>query len=388
MSEELNLIIKQAERWLSKLKDASKDPWNCFEEEQRCFLGFINVIVTNHLLTTELENINKKRIKEERVILIQKIIDEATSESGDYDSIKLANTFFSISIERLDTMSKKLVAYIKHSTSRYDNTYDESVEVAKRSFELRDSLKKIVNKSFDFEDPLTEIVITYIYSKFFLSCPASSYHVLFRNTNQIPVDFNFLIECCESILNYVSQKTEKLKTTSQRQKSEKFGILDSPNLKERDITSAKESILGTSCLYFDIDNFKMLNTEYTESNVDKTVLPEYQNLINSVTESNGYAYAEGGDEVVVLLPNANLDMAISFAKALQSLIQKHLFKISNDKLKLTVSIGISYSGKGEDNSKLIKDANTAMRFVKSNQKNNIAIYVDGRPKFLDSELVQ
>jgi len=383
MSEELNLVIKQAERWLSKLKEASIDHWTHFEEEQRCFLGFVNVMVTQHLLTNELKDIHHKRINEERVISIQKVIDEATGINEDFENIELANSFFNPSIEGIDKMAKKLVAYIKHSTNKFDNTYEESVEVSKRSFQLRDSLKKIVNKSFVYDDPLSEIVIIYIYSRFLLTCPPNSYHVLFRNTNQIPVDFHFLIECCESILNYVTQKTEKIKTISIRQKSEKFGILDSPNLKEKDLIAIKDCIFGSSCLYFDIDNFKILNTEYTESNVDKTVLPDYQGLINSAINHNGYAYAEGGDEVVVLLPNTNFEMAISFAKALKSLITKHMFKIGSDKLRLAVSIGISNTNKDEDNTQLIKNANTAMRFVKANQKDNIAVFVDGRPKFLD-----
>ena len=63
-------------------------------------------------------------------------------------------------------------------------------------------------------------------------------------------------------------------------------------------------------LYLDIDRFKTLNTKYTETEVDRTILPAFQRLIRDIVEPHGFAYAEGGDEVVVLLDNCSRAVSV------------------------------------------------------------------------------
>lgn len=89
-----------------------------------------------------------------------------------------------------------------------------------------------------------------------------------------------------------------------RTKHEKFRILDSPQLVLDDVLRSG-GIFGVAVLYADVDHFKPLNTKYTERVIDQTVLPELQRLIAASVEHHGYAYAEGGDEMVIVLPNTS-----------------------------------------------------------------------------------
>jgi diguanylate cyclase (GGDEF)-like protein len=128
----------------------------------------------------------------------------------------------------------------------------------------------------------------------------------------------------------------------QRAKHEKFAILDSPRLVAEDLQNAG-GLFGTAVLYVDIDHFKALNTKHTERVIDRTVLPEFQKLVASCVERRGYAYAEGGDEVVILLPNTSIPIAAAFAEELRHQVEQHRFTIDEDTVRITLSLGVASS---------------------------------------------
>lgn len=90
---------------------------------------------------------------------------------------------------------------------------------------------------------------------------------------------------------------------------EKFGILWGP-AQIQDVLEATRNeawLLGTeTCVAFiDIDDFKAVNTALTETRVDREVLPPLMLLLEALTSSRGYAFRQGGDEYVVVLPNTD-----------------------------------------------------------------------------------
>jgi diguanylate cyclase (GGDEF)-like protein len=96
-------------------------------------------------------------------------------------------------------------------------------------------------------------------------------------------------------------------------------------------------------VFLDIDHFKALNTRHTERVIDRTVLPEFQRLIAAAVQHHGFAYAEGGDEVIILLPNFSETLAATFAEELRQHIAAHAFAIEGDNAGITVSIGVASS---------------------------------------------
>jgi hypothetical protein len=126
----------------------------------------------------------------------------------------------------------------------------------------------------------------------------------------------------------------------ERPKDQKFAILDAPKLLERDLPESL-GLLGAALIYIDTDRFKQLNSKFTERMVDRTILPQFQRLIADATAGHGYAYAEGGDEVVVLLPNFSPAMAVAFAGDLLQRIRSTLFIVGTSSENLTVSAGLA-----------------------------------------------
>ena len=160
--------------------------------------------------------------------------------------------------------------------------------------------------------------------------------------------------------------------TALRSKSEKFGILDSPKLLAADL-QAEPGPLGTTCVYMDIDDFKPLNTRFSERVVDRDLLPEFQRLVAATVVSNGFAYAEGGDEVTMLLPNGTAAMGVALVEGLRECLAMRNFKIGEDVVDLRVSAGVSHAGVGTNRTQLPERANAAMRRAKAEGKNRVCV---------------
>lgn len=160
----------------------------------------------------------------------------------------------------------------------------------------------------------------------------------------------------------------------QRAKHEKFEILDSPRLLRDDLENSG-GVFGASVLYLDIDHFKVLNTEHTERVIDRTVLPGFQKLIAAAVQRHGFAYDEGGDEVVLILPNTSVSLAAAFAEDLRRKIEEHRFEVGSTGVGITVSIGLASSA--SDPRQLPEWANLAKVEAKRRGRNRTVTTGDG-----------
>jgi diguanylate cyclase (GGDEF)-like protein len=157
-----------------------------------------------------------------------------------------------------------------------------------------------------------------------------------------------------------------------RQKDQKFSILDSPALQADDFARPC-GIHGRAVIYLDIDNFKSVNTRFTERVVDRTVLPELQRIVAQGAQGVGYAYAEGGDEMVIYLPNASSLMAASLADSLRIAIAGRTFDVDGTGVTVTASFGVAASTL-LPGSRLAELANQAKKSAKSSGKNRVVVW--------------
>ena len=157
----------------------------------------------------------------------------------------------------------------------------------------------------------------------------------------------------------------------EREKQQKFGILDAPNLLDSDL-AAPAGVFGRAVIYFDLDNFKAINSRFTERVVDETLLPAVHRLVASAALNQGHAYAEGGDEMIVLLPNSTLLMGAAFAESLRGKLSTFSIDVRDETLSVTASFGVAG---GLEGVALAEVANRAKRFAKENGKNCVAIAV-------------
>jgi diguanylate cyclase (GGDEF)-like protein len=158
-----------------------------------------------------------------------------------------------------------------------------------------------------------------------------------------------------------------------RTRDQKFGILDAPSLLESDVQQSV-GLLGSALVYLDIDHFKQVNTKFTERVVDKTILPQFQRLVAEATEGHGHAYAEGGDEVVILLPNFSFSMAVSFVADLLTLVRSTQFMVESQRESLTISAGVATTSVPEEAVLLPERANLAKRDAKERGRDRASVW--------------
>jgi diguanylate cyclase (GGDEF)-like protein len=176
---------------------------------------------------------------------------------------------------------------------------------------------------------------------------------------------------------------EPCRPPEDRKKHEKFRVLDSPQLLEADLNRLSDRGRPVALIYLDVDDFKKLNTEHTETYVDRHILPSLQNLVAEFTSGIGYAYAEGGDEMIVVLWNATTLPAVAFAEALRSKIESYSFTTPRASIWLTVSMGLAVwdNASATPIGELPQRANDAKKFSKGLEgKNCVSIDAPHGPR--------
>jgi len=140
-------------------------------------------------------------------------------------------------------------------------------------------------------------------------------------------------------LEEVAAKSDKL---ADRLYDEKFHILQAPSLFFTDLEYYRNRCemrnIPVSVAYIDIDEFKSFNTEYQEPNVDRYLLPRFMETLEGHVFFRGLAYRYGGDEYVILLPNAAPETTLEIMKGFQSKLTKLNYEGGISR-KPTVSIG-------------------------------------------------
>jgi diguanylate cyclase (GGDEF)-like protein len=126
-------------------------------------------------------------------------------------------------------------------------------------------------------------------------------------------------------------------------------------------------IIGGASVYVvfgDIDNFKKLNDTKGHKIGDET-LQHVASILREETEGHGIVARYGGEEMVILISNPNLNMKV-FTEIIRSRIEKETI--------VTVSLGYSLHHPGTLPEDLIKQADSAMYKSKNSGKNKVIFY--------------
>ena len=155
----------------------------------------------------------------------------------------------------------------------------------------------------------------------------------------------------------------------------KFGEIASHRQLVKDMGPLLEKLhknkMFLGALYLDIDHFKDLNTELTETRVDSKILPRIIEILINVTEEQGFLYREGGDEFVCLIPLSDEDQLRTLAERLRESVDAARIEDHH----LTVSVGIATSRTRGDK-EVLQRANEAKATAKTNGRNRVEIFVD------------
>jgi diguanylate cyclase (GGDEF)-like protein len=136
----------------------------------------------------------------------------------------------------------------------------------------------------------------------------------------------------------------------------------------------QEVDVALSVIFFDADNFKMINDVYGHD-VGDAVLKKIAELLKKHLRTSDIVARWGGEEFVVALFGAPAQDAPSVAERIRKDIETtKLPKETKKKLKVTVSVGIA-TYNGEDSLlDLINHADEAMYRAKAAGKNKVVIY--------------
>jgi diguanylate cyclase (GGDEF)-like protein len=189
-------------------------------------------------------------------------------------------------------------------------------------------------------------------------------------------------------IQYIEQSSLSQIELTPRQYDEKFHILQAPALFLPDLAffRAKCAVRDAplTVAFLDIDDFKRFNTSHNETKVDRNLLPRFMQTLEAHVYHHGFAYRQGGEEYLVLLPSLSKMLAIAFLDELR--IKLAGLKYPDIDGSTTVSIGFCTAGPDcpLTDRELRDRANQAKKFAKEQGKNCLATY-EG-PRFVADEL--
>lgn len=151
------------------------------------------------------------------------------------------------------------------------------------------------------------------------------------------------------------------------------GTLNRRGLKEaydRELAIAERENTPTSIALLDIDNFKELNDNFGHQIGDR-ILAHLATLIKDTVRPGDRVSRYGGEEFLILLPNADINQAIAVLTRLQRALTKHFFLHEDAPLLITFSTGVTRHLPGETQDAVITRADQALYQAKRNGKNRV-----------------
>ncbi len=176
--------------------------------------------------------------------------------------------------------------------------------------------------------------------------------------------------------------TENQNPFHKRQYDQKFAILQAPTLFLPDLAflraKCEERDAPLAVVFLDIDEFKKLNSRYTETKVDRNLLPIFLQAVEAHIYHHGYAYQEGGDELFILIPSLSKALVIAFLEELRIKLSK--LKYPEIEGSTTVSMGmVMVEPDCALTDRELRDASSqAKKFAKENGRNCIATFQSSR----------
>ena len=142
---------------------------------------------------------------------------------------------------------------------------------------------------------------------------------------------------------------------------------------DRKIMEIAETLKPVSVLMFDLDHFKSVNDTYGHTSGDE-VLRELALRVSKGVRDLDLVCRYGGEEFVIVMPDADVDVAVNVAERIRSLVAGEAFEISGREqpLGVTISIGVATTrDPTETPETLISRADEALYGAKAAGRNGV-----------------
>lgn len=142
---------------------------------------------------------------------------------------------------------------------------------------------------------------------------------------------------------------------------------------KREIELANRHGSQLSMIVLDIDYFKRINDNFGHF-VGDCILKKLTDCTQTCIRGTDMLFRYGGEEFVVLLPNTDDTGAYRLAQRIRRKIEKSECECDGQKLRLTISAGVSCLGKKENAHDLFVKADTALYEAKADGRNLVRTY--------------
>lgn len=143
--------------------------------------------------------------------------------------------------------------------------------------------------------------------------------------------------CIENCINYENMKRMSIIDMLTRVNNRRSFEVEI----HREISRASRGEYPLSCLFLDLDYFKLVNDKYGHLAGDR-VLRTVGNFLKQQQRKSDVVARYGGEEFSILLPNCNEQQAVQLAENLREKFNALIFRCDKGKpFRMTTSIGVS-----------------------------------------------
>lgn len=305
----------------------------------------VNASVLLNALASIVENLKRKREMIFKNNFIKILLDMQVSYLAIVNKTKV--TYMNKPFLKLFDISKDNEGFYKFLESNKNfNTEEEFIAWAtSRKEDSENTVRMVI--------PKTGLVHTFMFSVVQIPASDAEYLLTFTDVTQLENEklfYQFLSE-----YDGLTKIYNRSKLTSELEKV---------------IKKSNEDNTPLCILMLDVDKFKLVNDNYGH-HVGDIVLIEFAQIIQTKIESTDIFGRYGGEEFLVVLPDIDINSAVSVAKRICHFVEKHEFPKAG---RVTCSIGVAEYKKGESLVDFVKHSDEAMYQAKRNGRNRVEVY--------------
>jgi len=177
----------------------------------------------------------------------------------------------------------------------------------------------------------------------------------------------FELEGAKQLLEQQNKQLEQLSITDHLTQIYNRTKLDEVLAKE--LHRAKRHNTSFGVIMLDVDFFKQVNDSYGHQTGDQVLIEVASTLKNNIRSVDTLG-RWGGEEFLIICPEANKDGLVVLAEHLRKCIENHIFTLVYHK---TASFGLSLYQPEDSAESLVARADQAMYIAKTNGRNKISI---------------
>lgn len=143
---------------------------------------------------------------------------------------------------------------------------------------------------------------------------------------------------------------------------------------EQEHNRSKRHPSDFSLAILDIDFFKKVNDTYGHQYGDY-VLKTVADLMKSAFRKTDLLYRYGGEEMVMIMPETNIEGAIIPVQRLRRMVEEYDFEYNGVKAKVTVSMGLTMNYQEFSSpAEILKSADEALYQAKESGRNRVVLH--------------